>query len=116
MFTPPPSPHPSGLRSFSSSLVPPLTQDSAEISSSRQDAKRKLGRRFRCVVIVVPLIVVVLTACTRFSPSPTTQESLRLFSWRGLGGELSWKVHKRSPQPQAMSSPSDSASQSVSST
>ena len=108
MFTPPPSPHPSG--SFAISSMSPLTQESMENSSSSDDAKRNLGRRFRCAVILVPLVVVILTVCARFSPSRVTQESFRLLSC--LGGGSSSKAYKRSPEPQLF----DSTSQTVSST
>jgi hypothetical protein len=115
MFTPPPSPQPSGSCSFPSSSV--SSQESIERFSSSQDSKRWIGRRFRWAVILVPLIVVVVTVCVGY---PTTSQvsfrPLSSFSWRELSKQSSWHVHKRSPGPQMPTSLSDSPSQSASQT
>jgi len=107
MFTPPPSPRPFQTSSLSSSTPVPLFTEPMEESqapqySSQEDVKRWVGRRYRWAVLLVPFIVVILTAYSGYATSRVTQESsakLSPISWHGLSSEGSrWRPHKREPQ------------------
>lgn len=107
MFTPPASPNPTPEAVFSKSqgahiskptsssthLSPPssstptstLTQSKAEFRQrSREDAKRRIGRRFRNAVILVPLVLIAITVSARLithGPPPFLSSLASPHSW-----------------------------------
>lgn len=115
MFTPPPSPQPSNSKQLStpstdtssSTLSPPSFPN----AMSSHDQKRQTGRRFKWAVLIVPAVLVLITASTHYLAhpgifdifsSPSTDFS-RVFT-----SDNHWRLHKRHPFPQPDSSPSPS--------
>lgn len=146
MFTPPPSPAPpprtlreeSPLPSDSDDsegaqylVVPqsfyprhhPLTETkkptAIEQHASAEAAKHQTGRRTRWTILLIPLVLVFITASTRYVSHPAV---LDMFSadqesadWQSLPSSLrEWRVHKRhaSPDPAPQANQAD-ASESV---
>ncbi|KAJ3573752.1 hypothetical protein NP233_g2229 [Leucocoprinus birnbaumii] len=122
MFTPPPSPQPSGPKQTaiapagcSPSLAPPAAH-----AMSSYDQKRLTGCRFRWSVVIVPLVLVLITISTRYLTHPAAFD---VFSspvskeWSQLLSQSSdWRLHKRHPHPDPdnPSNPPSSSSLAVS--
>ncbi|KAJ7689480.1 hypothetical protein B0H17DRAFT_937412 [Mycena rosella] len=91
MFTPPPSPGQAPRttsRMASSSLIPSL--------------KRRIGRRTRWTVVLVPMALILITASTRYLTHPAAFDmfSEPTLNWETLSNRASdWTPHKRHPQP-----------------
>ena len=123
MFTPPPSPQPSGTDGFNTSAPIPSTElhnlENFCCFWNSDDKKRHTGRRFLWAVVLVPFIVIAFTVYGGF-PTSLVQKSAPVFSppsWYGLASHQSeWK---REPKPQStvsVFSPSSALSASPTST
>ncbi|KAJ6487840.1 hypothetical protein C8R45DRAFT_1213847 [Mycena sanguinolenta] len=109
MFTPPPSPGrpPSDLKD--GILVP----DAATVSGSAthpmspETLKRRIGRRTKWTVILVPIVLVLITLSTRYLTHPAAFDmfSEPALNWESLSERASdWTVHKRHPPIEARDS------------
>lgn len=96
MFSPPPSP--SKLQIVQGSLEPTIH---AMLS---HDNKQRTGCRFRWAALVVPLVLVLITASTRFITHPVAFDlffSPASESWsHALAQTSDWRLHKRHPSQQ----------------
>jgi hypothetical protein len=73
-----------------------------------QKAKLSIGRRFRWAVILVPVIVICITASITYWNSSSSPPSKMSISWHSLSEQHSWSHHyRRQPSP-AESTPSGS--------
>lgn len=110
MFTPPPSPGPTAQSTPVSNPTSPSSVDST------LGAKKRTGRQFRWVVVIVPLILMAITISTRLlSSSLTPLSPPSPVSWHGLIADGSnRRSHRRHPLPQQSSSSSSSSSTSTS--
>ncbi|KAF7763989.1 hypothetical protein Agabi119p4_8526 [Agaricus bisporus var. burnettii] len=107
MFTPPPSPRPTGPKQAESSgtctssatLAPPPVS----FAMSSHDRKRRAGRQFRWAVLIVPLVLIIITLSSRYVThpaafdifsSPSSEDWSQLLE-NGKG----WHLHKRHPFP-----------------
>lgn len=105
MFTPPPSPTPPeskqvvAVQASSSFLAPPTTLR----AMPSHDRKRRTGRRFRWAVLIVPLVLVFITASTRYLIHPAAFDvfsSPASGEWSEvLAQSKDWRLHKRHPHP-----------------
>jgi hypothetical protein len=111
MFTPPPSPLPFKPKdakrratidtesvAASARLSPPL--------ASPHDIKRATGRRMRWAVLLVPLVIILITASTRYLVHPVAFD---VFSQPPIWDSLvltagDWTPHKRHPSPEPQQS------------
>ncbi|KAF8965098.1 hypothetical protein BDZ97DRAFT_1659359 [Flammula alnicola] len=130
MFTPPPSPQPARTTARPIAIPESRSNDSREAMesySSSLEAKRWTGRRFRWAVVLVPLVIIFITARIGYKTSRVAQESsqpLLPISWHGFEEGSSWRHHKRHPEPEpapqgqssVSSSPSGSSLVSASAT
>ncbi|KAF9475701.1 hypothetical protein BDN70DRAFT_224390 [Pholiota conissans] len=117
MFTPPPSPQPA--RTSGPTVTPEsLSQERQERFASAQASKRYIGRRFRMAVILIPVLVIFLTARLSYVASRVvekTAEPVVPLSWHGREENSNWRHHKRHPEPQTqVSSPAASSPTSTS--
>jgi len=109
MFTPPPSPSPPELKfqqPINDSSLNIATDDIlSPVSPSSADAKRTISRRTKWAVLAVPLVLVLITATTRYLTHPAAFDILAGSSegdsWIALGD---WRPHKRHPEPQSAGS------------
>lgn len=103
MFTPPPSPQPTRPTELDSVPPGPLSLDSQERYASAQASKRYIGRRFRMAVILIPLLVIFVTARMSYAANGVvekTVEPMLPLSWHGQAENSNWRHHKRHPEPQ----------------
>lgn len=109
MFTPPPSPEmPRRGGNVSPPSRRPEEQGSADIalypSLSPYEIKRRLGRRTKFCVILIPLVLVLITASTRYLAHPTFFDFLAeppAPEWQPMAPSISnWTIHRRHPFPQ----------------
>ncbi|KAF5311130.1 hypothetical protein D9619_008071 [Psilocybe cf. subviscida] len=112
MFTPPPSPLPTPRQTVADEQESYFTRKQ-EVEMDRvhsiQEAKKSTGRRFRWAVILLPVIVICITASITYWKSSSAPSSKMPISWHGLNeGEL-WVHHRRQPGP-AANAPSGSLS------
>jgi hypothetical protein len=155
MFTPPPSPAPPPRTLRNESPIPSDSDDSegsqyllvpdlhhvyhslaerpkptlADQHASSEAAKHRTGRRTKWTILFVPLVLVFITASTRYVSHPAILDIFSAGSdtgdWQSLPSSLTeWRMHKRhaspDPAPQADSSqvvafPTPTSSQSSSS-
>lgn len=118
MFTPPPSPRPFMRDALPRPMVTvePFKLEAAPSQASPVEVKRSIGRRIRWTVLLVPCIVILITASTRYLLHP---KAFDIFSegtsWETLGEHSwDWTPHKRHPIPRQL--PSSTSSSSPSST
>lgn len=110
MFTPPPSPLPFKPKN----VVPRTFVDTESATDSKpspplaspHDIKRATGRRTRWAVLAVPLVIILITASTRYFTHPAAFD---LFSeapvWDTLVTTTGiWTPHKRHPSPEPQQS------------
>ncbi|KAF7351296.1 hypothetical protein MSAN_01561100 [Mycena sanguinolenta] len=112
MFTPPPSPGrpPSDLKD--GITVPDAAvavSGSATHPMSPETLKRRIGRRTRWTVILVPVVLVLITLSTRYLTHPAAfdmfSEPASSLNWESLSEHASdWTVHKRHPPMEARDS------------
>lgn len=107
MFTPPPSPRP-----LKPKEVPPLrTKYSSDTLSpptiphamSSYDQKRRTGRQFRWAVLIVPLVLIFITASSRYITHPAAFDIFAspTSEWSQLLAKgKDWRLHKRHPSPE----------------
>lgn len=101
MFTPPPSPSPVSTFVVSSvDMVP--TRTPGHVPNAE---KRRTGRRMRWAVFIIPSIVILITASTRYLTHPAAFD---IFSatknplWQDFSSRsIDWTLHRRHPTPQA---------------
>lgn len=115
MFTPPPSPQPSGTSGFHISA--PLREPSSETNNleiprnSPHDTKRRAGRRYLWAVILVPFFLIAFTVYGGFPTSLVRKSAPVVFSspaWYGLNSHQSkWK--RKSDSHSIVSSSSSSS-------
>ncbi|KAJ7100143.1 hypothetical protein B0H15DRAFT_944501 [Mycena belliarum] len=105
MFTPPPSPGPPPPSAKGGILIPdtavPVSAAAAH-PMSPDSLKRRIGRRTRWTVILVPLVLVLITASTRYLTHPSAFDmfSQPTLNWETLSNRASdWAPHKRHPLP-----------------
>lgn len=102
MLTPPPSPLPPRTRIQTCTddcQLDVLSQDT--FTSASANAKRVISRRMRWVVLIVPLILVLITAMTRYVTHPAALDVLSAspnMDW--IPSLTDWRPHKRHPFPQ----------------
>ena len=125
MFTPPPSPQPSGTSGFDISVPTPVLcgepsteKTKLETSSwNSHDTKRRAGKRFLWAVILVPFILIAFTVYGGggFPTSFLRKSAPRVFSsspsWFGLKNSHQSKW-KRGPNSHSIVSSSSSSSSS----
>ena len=114
MFTPPPSPLPARLSEPSLQEPEPLFLE----DESKQSTKKKIGRRFRMAVILIPLLVICITARIGYVSSRAVEPQANLvlpLSWHGLQEDSSWRHHKRQPEPEPQTASSVSSVSSLTS-
>ncbi|TRM69043.1 hypothetical protein BD626DRAFT_392530 [Schizophyllum amplum] len=112
MFTPPPSPLPGQgepspidrLRAPapagpSEKLAPPTSlPPPPSSSSSSPDEKRRIGKRIRWTALVIPLLLILITASTRYITHPAAFDVLAGPSDSVWADLTHWAPHKRHPQ------------------
>lgn len=99
MFTPPPSPLPARQSAPSLQEPEPLFLE----DESKQSTKKIIGRRFRMAVILIPLLVICITARIGYVSSRAVEPQPDLvlpLSWHGIKEDSSWRHHKRQPEPE----------------
>lgn len=120
MFTPPPSPLPARQTEPSTQEPEPLLlEDEPQLYTSKQAAKKLTGRRFRMAVILVPLLIILITARVGYVSSRAVVnqvETVLPVPWLGLKEDLSWRHHKRQPEPVPQTQTSNSSPSSASPT
>ncbi|KAF8068795.1 hypothetical protein FPV67DRAFT_1356278, partial [Lyophyllum atratum] len=97
MFTPPPSPRPT-MRDDTPRT--PVLEAGTTKSFPPLEEKRRIGRRTRWTVMLVPLVLVLITASTRYLMHPTAfdifADAPGAGSWNKLASQaLNWTPHKR---------------------
>ena len=124
MFTPPPSPQPSGTDGFDISV--PIPEPSTELhnlekicdSRNSDDTKRRTGRRFLWAVVLIPFIVIAFTMYGGFSTSLVQKSAPVILppSWHGLHSHQHSHRSKlkREPKPQSIVSVALSPSSTLS--
>ncbi|KAJ6627903.1 hypothetical protein B0H10DRAFT_1869252 [Mycena sp. CBHHK59/15] len=102
MFSPPPSPGQSPLKD--GLVAPDAIKNSATHSMSPNTLKRRVSRRARWTVVLVPMVLILITASTRYLTHPAAFD---MFSdppldWETLSTRAAdWSPHKRHPLPAA---------------
>lgn len=110
MFTPPPSPQPRPRAED----VDPLTELDLKVdvvkssflippaASSTNEMKLRTGRRTRWAVLLVPLVVILITASTRYLTHPVAFDVFTESpTWETLKSKgIDWRPHKRHPEPE----------------
>ncbi|KAJ7739968.1 hypothetical protein DFH07DRAFT_839461 [Mycena maculata] len=96
MFTPPPSPGQSPRKDPRD--VPPVTDAAMEHPMSPGGLKRRIGRRTRWTVITVPIVLVLITASTRYLTHPAAFDMFSeppSLNWETLSSRASnWSPHE----------------------
>ncbi|KAF9450318.1 hypothetical protein P691DRAFT_810633 [Macrolepiota fuliginosa MF-IS2] len=128
MFTPPPSPRPLNLKHAApvqaNTSAATLSPPSIPNDMPSHDRKRQTGRRFKWAVLIVPLVLILITASTQYLTHPAAFDAFSPTSpkeWsRLLAQTKDWRLHRRHPTPQtnafdseATSSSADSSSTAV---
>ncbi|KAJ7827006.1 hypothetical protein B0H14DRAFT_3467320 [Mycena olivaceomarginata] len=106
MFTPPPSPGPPPNNVKDGILVPDAAvSGSADHPMSPKTLKRRIGRRTRWTVMLVPMALMLITASTRYLTHPAAFDMFSepaSLTWEGLSDRASnWTPHKRHPLAEA---------------
>lgn len=106
MFTPPPSPGPPPNNVKDGILVPDAAVSaSADHPMSPKTLKRRIGRRTRWTVMLVPMALMLITASTRYLTHPAAFDMFSepaSLTWEGLSDRASnWTPHKRHPLAEA---------------
>ncbi|KAF5381301.1 hypothetical protein D9615_008317 [Tricholomella constricta] len=99
MFTPPPSPRPRPMTRDDTPRTPVLEAGTTKIFPP-VEAKRRIGRRTRWTIILVPLVLVLITASTRYLLHPMAFDIFAgapgTLSWEKLASQgLNWTPHQR---------------------
>lgn len=115
MFTPPPSPQPPvrGDSAYPFPQVTPAELVKIPATAPVAEGKRRIGRRNRWMVLLVPLVVVLVTASTRYVTHPAAFDmfssgSLPSLTWDTISQASDWKPHKRHPEPEPQAAPTTS--------
>ncbi|KAJ6558068.1 hypothetical protein B0H19DRAFT_1149792 [Mycena capillaripes] len=100
MFTPPPSPGPPPKDLKDALSVPDAISGSAAHPMSPDSLKRRIGRRTKWTVVLVPIALIFITASTRYLTHPAAFDmfSEPSLNWETLSDRASdWTPHKRHP-------------------
>jgi hypothetical protein len=100
MFTPPPSPGRPPKSVKDGILVADAVPGSATHPMSPETLKRRIGRRTKWTIILVPLALVLITASTRYLTHPAAFDMFLepSLNWETLADRGSdWTPHKRHP-------------------
>ncbi|KAG5646735.1 hypothetical protein DXG03_002417 [Asterophora parasitica] len=100
MFTPPPSPQPPMARPHDTPQTPVLEAGSTKRFPPPVDVKRRIARRTRWTIILLPLVLVFITASSRFLVYPMASDIFTgvpgAISWEKLASQaLNWTPRKR---------------------
>ncbi|KXN89351.1 hypothetical protein AN958_05849 [Leucoagaricus sp. SymC.cos] len=108
MFSPPPSPRPpfqnqTPVIQASSSPPIPSSQSKSDAMPS-YDQKRQTGRQFRWALVIVPLVLILITASTQYLTHPAAFDVFSTSSPREwsqlLAQSKDWRLHRRHPSPE----------------
>ncbi|GJE94817.1 hypothetical protein PsYK624_109920 [Phanerochaete sordida] len=94
------------------------TRNAVDQFASSEAAKQRTGRRTRWTILLIPLVLVLITASTRYVSHPAVLDAFSAgrdpMSWETWASSLSdWRPHKRHASPEPM--PQDSGSETVAS-
>ncbi|KAJ7029217.1 hypothetical protein C8F04DRAFT_1265095 [Mycena alexandri] len=115
MFTPPPSPGPPP-KGLQDGILSAPDAASAPHPMSPTTLKRRIGRRTKWTVILVPLALILVAASSRYITHPAAFDmfSEPPLNWETLPDPASgWKPHKRHPLPAPAAAVSSAPSGSV---
>ncbi|KAJ6514529.1 hypothetical protein DFH09DRAFT_257775 [Mycena vulgaris] len=101
MFTPPPSPG-QPPQDVKDGILSGVVTDSATHPMSPDSLKRRIGRRTKWTVVLVPMALLLITASTRYLTHPAAFDmfSEPTLNWETLSNRASdWTPHKRHPLP-----------------
>ncbi|KAJ7108601.1 hypothetical protein C8R44DRAFT_636287 [Mycena epipterygia] len=108
MFTPPPSPGQSPLKENDGILVVDAATGAAAHPMSPDSLKRRIGRRTKWTVVLVPVALLLITASTRYLTHPAAFDMFSeapSLNWETLPTHASdWTPHKRHPLPDGTAS------------
>ncbi|KAJ7440160.1 hypothetical protein FB451DRAFT_1151148 [Mycena latifolia] len=104
MFTPPPSPGQPPRSAKDGILVAeaPISDAAATHPMSPDSLKRRIGRRTKWTVVLVPMALLLITASTRYLTHPAAFDmfSEPTLNWETLSNQAAdWTPHKRHPLP-----------------
>ncbi|KAJ7211205.1 hypothetical protein GGX14DRAFT_362653 [Mycena pura] len=115
MLTPPPSPrYPSkNVPDHVDIALPPATPP-----SSPDSLKQRIGRRTKWTIMLVPMVLILITASTRYLTHPAAFDMFSeptVLDWETFssGSALDWTPHKRHPLPAAAADPSDAVASTL---
>ncbi|KAL1710225.1 hypothetical protein EV121DRAFT_251988 [Schizophyllum commune] len=114
MFTPPPSPlpGPGPAKPFAPSdkLASAADEPQPTYAPDQTPRKRRIGRRMRWAALVVPCVLILITASTRYVTHPAAFDVLADASHSTWSDLAHWTPHKRHPQEEVASDSSSVAS------
>ena len=120
MFTPPPSPRPfrpkdDDLRQDASDLFVQADALKSPSPCSSHDQKRLIGQKTRWAALLVPLVVILITASTRYLIHPAAFDAFsRPPEWDTfLSNGMDWTVHRRHPSSDPQVTPSSTTTTSL---